>query len=107
WLPCRRSTGAGWRGRSGNPTVGAGLMIAAAASQFIIPFTTLLPVFARDVLHAGATGQGALLSAMGVGALASAVLVASFGDQAPRGVLMLGGVTLYGLSVMALAASPC
>jgi MFS family permease len=43
---------------------------------------------------------------MGIGAVGSAVLVASLGDRLPRGLLMLGGVTLYGLSVVAFAASP-
>jgi len=45
---------------------------------------TLLPVFARDILNVGATGKGLLLSAMGVGALFSSVLLASFGDRMPR-----------------------
>ena len=76
------------------------------ASFLIIPFTTLLPVFARDMLGVGATGQGLLLTAMGVGALCSAVLIASLGDQLPRGAFMLGGVTLYGISVIAFAVSP-
>jgi MFS family permease len=76
------------------------------ASLFIVPFTTLLPVFARDILNVGATGQGLLLTAMGVGALGSAVIIAFFGDRMPRGIFMLGGVALYGLSVVAFAASP-
>ena len=76
------------------------------ASLFIVPFTTLLPVFARDLLGVGATGQGGLLTAMGMGALCSAVLLASLGDRLPRGLLMLWGVTVYGLSVVAFAASP-
>ena len=49
---------------------------------------------------------GGLLTAMGLGALCSAVLIASLGDRLPRGLLMLGGVTVYGLSVAAFAASP-
>jgi predicted MFS family arabinose efflux permease len=76
------------------------------AALFIMPFTTLLPVFARDLLGVGATGQGTLLTAMGMGAMVSAVLIASVGDRLPRGLVMLGGVTLYGLSVAAFAASP-
>jgi len=91
-----------WR----NQNVRSALFITGFASLFIIPFTTLLPVFARDILGVGSTGQGLLLTGMGVGALCSAVLVASVGDQLPRGLLMLGGVTLYGLSVIAFAASP-
>src|SRR3970282_677027 len=76
------------------------------ASFFIVPFSTLLPVFARDLLGVGATGQGFLLTAMGVGALCSALLIASVGDQLPKGILMLGGVTLYGVIVVVFAASP-
>lgn len=96
----------GWTFSWRNETVRTGLLITMCASLFIMPFTTLLPVFARDLLGVGATGQGGLLTAMGIGALCSAVLVASLGDQLPRGLLMLGGVTLYGLSVVAFAASP-
>jgi MFS family permease len=95
----------GWAFSWRNEAVRAGLLIMMCASLFIVPFTTLLPVFARDLLGVGATGQGGLLTAMGLGALCSAVLLASFGNQLPRGLLMLGGVTAYGLSVVAFAAS--
>ena len=40
------------------------------------------------------------------GALGSAVIIATFGDRMPRGLCMLGGVALYGVSVVAFAASP-
>jgi MFS family permease len=96
----------GWAFSWRNEAVRAGLLIMMCASLFIVPFTTLLPVFARDLLGVGATGQGGLLTAMGLGALCSAVLLASFGDRLPRGLLMLGGVTAYGLSVVAFAVSP-
>jgi MFS family permease len=96
----------GWTFSWHNEAVRAGLLIVMCASLCIMPFTTLLPVFARDLLGVGATGQGGLLTAMGIGAVGSAVLVASLGDRLPRGLLMLGGVTMYGLSVVAFAASP-
>ena len=81
-------------------------LLIVCASLFIIPFMTLLPVFARDILHVGASGQGVLLSAMGMGALFSSVLIAAFGDRLPRMNVMLGGVTLYGLLIVAFAFSP-
>src|SRR2546428_4547583 len=96
----------GWTFSWRTEEVRAGLLIMMCASLFIVPFTTLLPVFARDLLGIGATGQGGLLTAMGIGALCSAVLLASLGDQLPRGLLMLWGVTVYGLSIVAFAASP-
>ena len=95
----------GWKFSWKNEAVRTALLIAMCASLFIGPFTTLLPVFARDLLGVGATGQGLLLTSMGAGALCSAVLIASLGDQLPRGILMLGGVMVYGLSVVAFSAS--
>lgn len=96
----------GWTFSWRHEVVRTGLLITMCASLLIMPFTTLLPVFARDLLGVGATGQGWLLTAMGIGAVGSAVLVASLGDRLPRGLLMLAGVTMYGLSVVAFAASP-
>lgn len=96
----------GWKFSWRNETVRTALLITMFAALFIVPFSTLLPVFARDILNVGATGQGLLLTAMGVGALGSAVIIATFGDRMPRGMFMLGGVALYGLSVVAFAASP-
>jgi predicted MFS family arabinose efflux permease len=96
----------GWTFSWRHDVVRPALLVTMCAALFIMPFMTLLPVFARDLLRVGATGQGLLLTAMGLGAMCSAVLIASFGDQLPRGILMLGGVTLYGCSVVAFAASP-
>src|SRR6266540_2306072 len=76
-------------------TVRTGMLVLMLASLFAMPFVTLLPVFARDILEAGPNGQGFLLSAMGIGALTSAVLIASFGDRLPKGVLMLLGMAVY------------
>jgi MFS family permease len=96
----------GWKFSWRNEAVRASLLIVVFASLFIIPFMTLLPVFARDILKVGAHGQGLLLSAMGLGALCSSVFIASCGDRLPRINLMLGGVTLYGLIIVAFALSP-
>jgi MFS family permease len=62
-------------------------------------------VFARDVLQAGPTGQGLLLTSMGIGALTSAILIASFGNRLPKGMLMLAGATCYGLTLVAFSLS--
>ena len=102
----RQSIIEGWKFAWRNEAVRASLLIVVCSSIFIIPFMTLLPVFARDVLHVGATGQGLLLSAMGIGALFSSVLIASFGDRVPRINVMLVGVTLYGIIIAAFAVSP-
>ncbi|MGZ8446048.1 MAG: MFS transporter, partial [Candidatus Binatia bacterium] len=95
----------GWKFSWQNVEVRTGLLVVIWASLFIIPFNTLLPVFARDVLGVGAKGQGLLLTSMGAGALASSVLIAALGDRMPRGRLMIGGVGVYGLLVAVFAMS--
>jgi len=101
-----RSIVEGWKFSWKNEIVRTALLVVMFVSLFIGPFTTLLPVFARDILQVGATGQGLLLTAMGVGAVCSAVLIASAGDRLPRGMLMLVSVMLYGVFTVMFAVSP-
>jgi predicted MFS family arabinose efflux permease len=96
----------GWKFSWRNEAVRTGLLAVMFVSLFIVPFRTLLPVFARDLLRVGATGQGLLVTAMGIGGLCSAVLIASSGERLPRGMLMLGSVALYGFIIVIFAASP-
>src|SRR6476661_4769285 len=46
-------------------------------------YSVLLPAFAHDVLHLGASGYGWLMAGSGVGALAAALTVASAGHMLP------------------------
>lgn len=101
-----RSILEGWKFSWRNETVRAALWCVMLASFFIVPFTTLLPVFARDLLGVGAAGQGFLLTAMGVGAFFSAALVANAGHKRPRGVIMLVSGVMYGLAVVLFSVSP-
>jgi predicted MFS family arabinose efflux permease len=95
----------GWRYIAGHPTIRITMLVAMMAQFFGMSFTTLLPVFARDVLGVGPAGQGFLLTALGMGALCSAFLLASLGDNAPRGRLMLLGVALYGVMELSFSTS--
>jgi hypothetical protein len=72
----------------------------AVRPLFIVPFTTLLPVFARDILGVGATGQGAP-DGHGYGRAVQRRPPGVPRGPAPTGLLMLWGVTVYGLSVVA------
>src|SRR4029453_4446490 len=96
----------GWKFSWRNDIVRTGILVVIIASLFMIPFSTLLPIFARDLLQVGAQGRGLLLPSMGVGALASSFLIATLGDRMPRGILMLVGVGLYGVLVVIFSLSP-
>ena len=52
------------------------LFIISVASFLTIPYIALMPVFAKDILQVGADGLGFLLTAVGVGAILGAILVA-------------------------------
>ena len=104
-LSIAASTWEGWRYVVIQPTIRTAMIVSVVAAFFGMSTTTLLPVFARDILEAGPTGQGLLLTAMGIGAVVSAFLIASVGDDLPKGMLMIGGVTVYGLSVLGFSAS--
>jgi predicted MFS family arabinose efflux permease len=95
----------GWKFSWRNYEVRVGLLVVSAAMFLLIPFTTLLPVFARDILPVGARGQGILLTCMGIGALFSSVFVAFLGDRMPRGLFIIGGVALYGVLLVIFSAS--
>ena len=99
------STVEGWRFVFHHEAIRTGILVAMVGSLLAQPFTTLLPIYARDILEAGPTGHGLLLTAMGVGAVTGGVLIASIGDALPKGALMLGGLGIYGLCVMAFGVS--
>jgi MFS family permease len=101
----RESTIQGWRYIATNPTIRASMLVAGVSSLLGQPLHTLLPVFARDVLDVGPTGQGLLLTAMGIGALGAGVLIASVGDVLPKGPVMIAGTTILGLALVAFAGS--
>lgn len=92
--------------------------LVTVVSLFGWPYSVLLPVFARDVLHTGARGYGFLMAANGVGALVGALTLASLGDSPHKRKLFYGGLfgfcamlcvfafsTAYWLSATALAGS--
>jgi MFS family permease len=56
---------------------------------FGIPYLTLMPVVARDLLGTGADGYGVLLACVGVGGLAGALFLAAAGQRIGRGQLLL------------------
>ncbi len=95
----------GWRYVLDNQTIRTGMIISGVISFFGFAATSLLPVFAKDILKAGPQGQGLLLGAMGVGAVMSGLLLATLGDELPKGWIIVGGVTVYGIVYIAFASS--
>jgi len=86
------------------PAVRAALAAVAVTSVVGLSFSTLLPVFARDVLHGGARGYGLLLAGAGLGSV-----IGALGAAARRGggsqLVILAAQGTLGVGLVALAAS--
>ncbi len=73
------------------------------SSFFGMAYIPLMPVFAVDILQVGAKGQGLLLGIGGIGSLATSAWLATRSDRGSRGLLIIGGSMMAGLSVAAFA----
>jgi len=69
-----------------------------------MPYMTLLPVFAEDVLNVGASGMGILVSVSGVGAMITSLILASLPNR-KRGVMLLTSGLLLGLALTVFSFS--
>jgi predicted MFS family arabinose efflux permease len=82
------------------------MILTAIISVFGFPYISMMPVFARDVLHRGAAGYGALTSSIGIGAVIGALGIALASARIrSRGRLMLVGGTAFGLLLMLFSTS--
>lgn len=71
----------------------------AALSFFGRPYVRMLPTFAREVLHVGATSLGVLQSAPGVGTILSVLLVGRISAARGKGALLGAAMLVFGLLV--------
>jgi MFS family permease len=77
------------------------IILIAVISVFGISFATLIPAWAVNILHGDAVTNGYLQSARGVGALISALLIASLGRFQFKGKLLtLGSFMLPALLIV-------
>jgi MFS family permease len=80
------------------------LALLLIVSLFIFNYNVVVPLYARDVLDAGANGLGILMAALGVGALAGAVVLAlGMRTRPPVWTIVVSAMTLaLGALVLAL-----
>lgn len=81
------------------------MVLVMVACLFALPYTWMMPVFARDVLGMGAEGYSQLMMATGAGAIAGALVVASLGKFQRKGWLLITGGLVFGITLILLAAS--
>jgi MFS family permease len=81
------------------------LALSMALAVFGTPAVTLAPLYARRLLDVGPQGLGGMLSAVGIGAVATALLLAWLGDFERKGLAVTLAAWAFALSLAGLAVS--
>jgi MFS family permease len=90
----------GYRYVAGFPPIRSILLLLAMISLFGMPFSVLMPVFARDILQGGANTLGYLMGASGIGALAGALYLARRTTVVGLGRVVVGAAILMGAALI-------
>jgi MFS family permease len=80
-------------------------MILDFFATFFSSANTLMPFFARDVLHVGAIQYGWLSSGQSIGAVLAALVVSQLDEIRHQGQVFLTSVVAFGLSTIAFGLS--
>jgi len=86
------------------PRIALVMSLVMAVSAFFFNYNTLVPLLARDILHQDAHGFGLLMTAVGIGAVAGAVVLASLGAERPPTNVLITAALALGLATMLMAS---
>ncbi len=81
------------------------ILLLAFVSLFVLPFTTLLPVFAKVVFKGDASTYGYLNSSIGAGALLGAIFLASINNRRNRVKLLLSSLFILGVALFLFSST--
>jgi MFS family permease len=76
-------------------------MILDFFATFFSSANTLMPIFARDILHVGAVEYGWLSAAQSIGAMAAAAIISQLREIRHQGRTLLLSVVAFGLATIA------
>lgn len=100
-----RSIWAGFAFVFGRPLIRSSMLLDFFAT-FFASSTTLLPIFAQDVLRVGAHGYGLLSAATAVGAVLTSLTLAAIVEHIEqRGRVLVSSVVVYGVVTAAFGVS--
>jgi MFS family permease len=87
------------------PKVYTIIILVAIISLLGIPYITLMPVFARDILKIGPAGLGMLMSSAGLGAFIGAISLAFKPNINRKGLLVASAGIVFSLSLIIFSLS--
>jgi MFS family permease len=81
------------------------ILLLAVVSLMVMPYTTLMPVFAKEVLHGDSNTFGFLMGAAGMGALLGGLWLASRRTIIRMGVIVPVAAAMSGVGLIAFSVS--
>jgi len=81
------------------------LLLLALVSLMGMPYTILMPIFAGKILHGGPQTLGFLLAAVGIGALAGAIFLASRESVLGLGRIIVIASSIFGIGLIGFSLS--
>jgi Arabinose efflux permease len=82
------------------PAIGMILLMLALISLLVLPYNTLLPIFAKIIFKGNAVTFGAINSFIGLGALCGAFFLASLKPGTDLKVILLTNTIIFGVCLM-------
>jgi MFS family permease len=82
------------------PSISLILLMLSFTSLLVLPYNTLIPVFAKVIFKGNAATFGYITSFIGVGALAGSIFLASLKKDADLKFVLLVNTIIFGLSLL-------
>jgi len=89
----------------GQPSVQSLLILAIVPMVFGFPYTTMLPLFSRDLLNLGPEGFGILLSVSSIGAIAGTAWLSLGKEMKSAGKWLIYSIIGFGFSLLLFIGS--
>lgn len=87
------------------PAIRLLLLLIGVISFLSTPYTVLMPVFAKDILHGGPDSMGLLMGAAGVGAVVSTIFLARNRTPHTLGRMIAGSLLRFGIGLILFSFS--
>jgi MFS family permease len=81
------------------------ILLTATVNFMVMPYLTLLPVFARDILHQGPEGLGFLGAAPGIGGFLGLALIGFMRRRMSNGLILMTGTLTLATSMFVFSRS--
>jgi len=82
------------------PAIGVIILLLTALSLLILPYDTIVPVFAKVIFKGNAATYGYISSFMGLGAIMGSLLFASMKKGTNLRVILLGSIAILGVGLI-------